>query len=71
MQLALIPYSLKRDSMPQRVADSIHAYGVILESKASALFFSFEVDLQRTSPRHGAKVDKKCTSPLSDPKRTL
>ena len=26
---ALIPYSLKRDSIPQQVADSIHACGVI------------------------------------------
>ena len=27
--IALIPFSLKRDSMPQRVADYIHGYAVI------------------------------------------
>ena len=50
MQFALIPYSLKRDSMPQQVADSIHAVRRDFRKQGKCLVFFFRSRLAKDKP---------------------
>ena len=59
MQLALIPYSLKRDSIPQQVADFIHSYGMIWDGETKRAMTKRNLLLEY-SEELAAKIVKIC-----------